>query len=148
MLKAQSKVSKRKRGRRDLPVAAKVEAVERMKRGANVTELAHELGVDRTLLYYWKYRLTNGTLRAPAYGSEEEPLTAEQRELQKLRGQLAQAQIGLGRKTAELDFFMGALRQIERVVPSPSDSSASGSMSTSPAARSRKARSPLDECVS
>lgn len=139
-MKAQSKVSKRKRGRRDLPVGAKVEAVERMKRGANVTELARELGVDRSLLYYWKYRLTNGTLRAPTVGAGEEPVNAEQREIQKLRGQLAQAQIALGRKTAELDFFTGALRQIERVAPSPSGSSVSDSMSTSPAVRSRKAK--------
>ena len=139
MLKAQSKESKKRRGRRDLPVAAKVEAVERMKGGANVTELARELGVDRTLLYYWKYRLTTGTLRAPAEGAGKD-LTTEQREMQKLRGQLAQAQIALGRKTAELDFFKGALRQIEQVVPSPRDSNANGSMSTSPAARSRKAR--------
>ena len=49
MLKPESKESKRKAGRRNTPVVVKVQAVERMKLGANVTELARELGVDRSL---------------------------------------------------------------------------------------------------
>ena len=138
MLKPESKESKRKAGRRNTPVVVKVQAVERMTLGANVTELARELGVDRSLLYYWKAKLSEGTLRG-SEGGEEVPLEAHEREMRSLRAELAQAQSALGRAAAELDFFAAVLRRIEPSVPSRPASSASTSTSSSPSGRRRKA---------
>lgn len=137
MLKEESKVLKRKRGRRNTPLAIKVHAVERMKLGADVTALARELGVDRSLLYYWKKRLTGGPLRPS--GEAAVVLDAQEVEIRQLRAQLAQTQAALGQKAAELDFFAGALRQIEPTAPSRSGSSANVSTSTPQAVRDRKA---------
>lgn len=137
MLKV-SKSSDPPRERSRTPEAVKVQTVLQMKAGANVTELARQLGVDRSLLYYWKYRFTNGTLRASpdAVGPS---LTAEQRLISRLRAEIAKLQVSLGQKTAELDFFGAALRQFDPTVPSHHPSSATNSMRSSRAARSRKA---------
>jgi transposase-like protein len=134
-----SNSSKPRRGRSHTPEAVKVQTVLQMKLGANVAELARKLGVDRSLLYYWKYRFTNGTLRASP-DTEGLALTAEQRKIRHLRAELAKVQVSLGQKTAELDFFGAALRQFDPTAPSRRDSSATGSMSSSHTTRSRKAQ--------
>lgn len=137
--KKAAEVKKKRRRWTRTPGAVKAQAVERMKQGINVSELAEELGVSRSLLYIWKNQQATGTRHAKPDGDGSGPLSPQQREIQDLRSQLAQAQSALGRKTMELDFFEGALRTIERPTPCPSDNSENSSTAISPVASTRKA---------
>lgn len=84
----------------------KREAVSRMKTCANITALAREYGVERKLLYVWKYQLEGrpGAM-ADKYAPESAPakLQAENERLKQV----------LAERTLEIDFFKGALRRIE-----------------------------------
>ena len=78
-------------------------AVERMKACDNISALAQELGVERTLLYKWRKRM------GPHEGNEEAANDSGQRsrgeEVDELKRLLAE-------KTLEVDFFKGALQKI------------------------------------
>ena len=80
-------------------------AVERLKTSDNIVALSQELGVHRRLLYHWRDRWD-------ALDGEQEsaPGSREESALLKENSQLKQALAG---KTLELDFFRGALRQVE-----------------------------------
>ena len=78
-------------------------AVERMKDCPEVGALADELGVHRRLLYNWR----DQALADPDPGCGE---TSVER---KLRSQNAQLKRLLAEKTLEVDFFRGALQQVE-----------------------------------
>ena len=90
-------------------VEFKQQALERMKTCENVGNLAQELGVDRTLLYFWKNQAEGRPKRRPAPVGEglergqENPLKQENQRLKE----------ALGQKTLEIDFFKGALRRIK-----------------------------------
>lgn len=84
-------------------------AVERMKLCANVKELAEELGVSRTVLYYWKAQPQRDS--SEACGSGESDLRVYQ--VRELNVKVAQLEAVIGRQTLELDFFAGALRRVE-----------------------------------
>jgi transposase-like protein len=89
------------------PIGVKQHAVERMKLGENVSALARELGVDRTLLYLWRARTQRGREPGP-----EGPIDVRQIRIQELETKIAGLEGALGRKGMELDFFAGALRRI------------------------------------
>ena len=92
----------RKRHQRH-PQGLRARAIERLKTCGNVTALAQELGVERTLLYKWRERYVGGE------GKEEAPKDSSQRrrsqEIDELKRLLAE-------KTLEVDFFKGALQKI------------------------------------
>ena len=88
----------------------KRQAVERMKSSENIHELARELGVERKLLYSWKYQFEGrpegkhaNYLGRAAEGTAETRLRAENERLKQ----------SLANKTLEADFFKGALQKIE-----------------------------------
>jgi transposase-like protein len=91
----------------DIRIGVKQHAVERMKLGENVSALARELGVDRTLLYLWRARTQRGREPGP-----EGPIDVRQIRIQELETKIAGLEGALGRKGMELDFFAGALRRI------------------------------------
>ena len=76
-------------------------AMERMKHCENVSELARELGIDRTVLYHWKNHL-----KAIEGGAADSPI-------RELRKQVRDLERVLAEKTLEVDFFKGALQKIE-----------------------------------
>ena len=84
----------------------KREAVARMKTCANITALAREYGIERKLLYVWKYQLEG---RPEAMADKYAPESAEA----KLRAENERLKRALAERTLEIDFFKGALRRIE-----------------------------------
>jgi transposase-like protein len=91
---------KNQRVKKKYPQSLREIAVVRLKSCENVTALAKELGVHRTLLYKWRERMEN---KEGELASGERKLRAEIRELKRV----------LAEKTLEADFFRGALQKIE-----------------------------------
>ncbi len=83
------------------PKAFRQMAVERMRNCDNVSELAKELGVDRSALYHWR-NLTPGEAGATA----SSPVRELRKEIRDLKRVLAE-------KSLEADFFKGALQKVE-----------------------------------
>ena len=83
------------------PKAFRQMAVERMRSCDNVSALAKELGVDRTVLYHWR-NLAPGGDGATA----DSPVRELRKEIRDLKRVLAE-------KAMELDFFKGALQKVE-----------------------------------
>jgi transposase-like protein len=84
------------------PKAFRRMALERMKSCDNVSELARELNVDRSVLYHWRDQLAgegDGT-------TIKSPVRELRREIRDLKRLLAE-------KTLEADFFQGALQKVE-----------------------------------
>jgi len=81
-------------------------AVARMNACENILRLSRELGLNRSLLYKWRYRLeppdVQGEGAAPTHNSRESRL---RREVNKLKRLLAD-------KTVEVDFFRNALQKV------------------------------------
>jgi transposase len=90
-------------------VEFKQQALERMKGCENIGNLARELGVDRTLLYFWKNQAEGRPQRRSARpgGSPEQ---GQENQLKQENQRLKEA---LGQKSLEIDFFKGALRRIK-----------------------------------
>ena len=99
------------------PKAFRQMAVERMRTCTNVSELAKELGVDRTVLYHW---------RNLALG--EHPVPSPVREL---RQEIRDLKRVLAEKALEVDFFKGALQKVEARRRSGSSSGETASTSRS-----------------
>jgi len=102
-----AKRAKRARSYRRHPVGLKQEVVGRMRAGENITALARELEVNRTLLYLWKRKAVG-----QPDGSAEGPRDRGAQRLQELEAKVAQLEGSLGRKAEEVDFFRAALRGI------------------------------------
>jgi len=83
------------------PCAFKLMAMERMKKCENVSELAKELGIDRTVLYHWRNHL-----KMIEGGAADSPVRELRKQVRVLKRVLAE-------KTLEVDFFKGALQKIE-----------------------------------
>ncbi len=91
----------KKRGK-EYPESFRAMALERLKNCTNVTDLATELGVHRRLLYKWRDDfLPDG--RGTRERANEARLEQENARLKRL----------LAEKTLEVDFFKGALQQVE-----------------------------------
>lgn len=87
------------------PLSFKRMAMERMKDCASVSARADELGIHRTVLYHWERQL-----RAAASDSSARAATSPVREL---RHQVRELKRALAEKTLEVDFFKGALQEVE-----------------------------------
>lgn len=89
----------------------KQQAVEKMKTSDNIHELARELGIERKLLYTWKYQFEGRPEKNHAsYNGEGAADTVEAR----LRRENRELKEVLGEKAAEVDFFAAALRRVRR----------------------------------
>jgi transposase len=104
------------------PKAFRQMAMERMRNCENVSELAKELGVDRTVLYHWKGQSEPG----------DESDRAGYSPVRELRKQIRDLKRVLAEKALELDFFRGALQKVEarRRSGNSSGGTASSSRST------------------
>ena len=128
-----SEKAKRKWERRS--AAFRESALERMKAGESAKGLAKELGVPRSLLYWWKQRAEE-RLKGNEPGAVEDPRERRVRELEKKVGELEGV---IGQKTLELDFFAGALRKIKETRQKKSSSGAMTSTQKSASGCDRKA---------
>lgn len=79
------------------PKAFRQMAVERMRTCDNVSALARELGVDRTVLYHWRNLMPQEGQATPAIPSPVRELRKEIRDLKRV----------LAEKAMEVDFFKG-----------------------------------------
>jgi transposase-like protein len=114
--------------------AFKVSALERMRNRECVKALAKELGVPRSLLYWWKQQAeARGRLKAPGAGGD----TRDQA-VRELQAKVAELEGAVGRKTLEADFFASALRRIEASRQKRGNSGATASTPKSAAGRNRK----------
>ena len=80
-------------------------AVQRFKCCENIEHLAKELGVARQTLYRWHKK-------SECAGEGEDPVLAKSRE-SRLRREMRDLKRLLAEKVLEVDFFRGALQQIE-----------------------------------
>lgn len=79
-------------------------AVERLKRGENLSALCRELGVSRETLYTWRERQE---------GLEDQPGQPAKGQEGQLRQQIARLKRLLAEKTLEVDFFKAACAKVE-----------------------------------
>ena len=79
----------------------RAQALERLKRGDNVTAIANELGVDRNLLYTWRARM-----------EAREGKACPQVDLSERKDEINELKLLLAEKTLEVDFFKGALQKV------------------------------------
>jgi len=96
-------------------------AVERMRTCDNVSALAQEMGIDRSVLYHWR-NLMPGEGGAGAVS--DSPVRELRKEIRDLKRVLAE-------KALEADFFKGALQKIEARRRSNSSSGAKASTTES-----------------
>src|SRR5580698_8927876 len=99
--------------------ATKVSAVERIGAGENVSALAHELKVSRTILYRWRHEYeTKGEAafrRNPGRPPKHSPAVKraeETSELAAAKQRIADLERKVGQQQDDLDFFRQALRQV------------------------------------
>ncbi len=100
----------------------KRDALERMKSAESVKALAKELGVSRSLLYWWKQQ-------AGKRGNAQTACDGEDRQVRELKAKVAELEGAVGRKAREADFFASALR---RIAASRRKSGASGGTASTP----------------
>jgi transposase-like protein len=123
-----------KRRRRRHPVEFKRQAVERMKTCQNIGELAHELEIQRKLLYTWKYQFEG----RPEPRHANLGITAEDRKEKQLRDEIARLKAALADKTLEIDFFQSALLKVKETRQSKFTSG--GLASTKPSGRGSRSK--------
>jgi transposase-like protein len=90
-------VAKKRVGK--FPKAFRQMAVDRLNQCDNIGELAKELGIHRRLLYAWREQLE------PVERGEGPPAT--------LRKEISHLKRVLAEKVLEVDFFTGALHNVE-----------------------------------
>jgi transposase-like protein len=92
-------------------VEFKGQVVERMKTCENIGALARELGIQRKLLYTWKYQFEG----RPEPRRANLETTAEERREKQLRDQITKLKTALAEKSLENDFFRSALLRIKEI---------------------------------
>src|SRR6516165_456096 len=94
-----------KKKRRRYSATFKREAVGRMRECQNITALTRELGIDRKMLYQWKWQEEGQPARKPLRLTTQ---AAENGSLQTLRRDNAHLKRVLAEKALEVDFFKAA----------------------------------------
>ncbi len=108
------------------PLRVRERAVERMKLGENISDLARELEVDRTTLYGWKRKFDGRRVRR-ADGAEPD---ARDLRIAELDAKVARLEGLVGRQWMELDFFDSALRRVQGKEPQSGGNGAPASTQT------------------
>ena len=99
----------------------KVAAVKRMLDGEDVTALAHELKLRRTMLYKWRDRYRKGGAKAlrqkkgrppKSESSIADARSKAELNLASAKRRIAELERKIGQQELELDFFQRALRQV------------------------------------
>jgi transposase len=85
----------------------RAEALKKLEQCSNVSALARELGIRRKWLYQWRDQARALGQAGVSQGALEE------REKAKLQRRIEELERLVGRQSAELDFFKGALRRVE-----------------------------------
>ena len=113
----------------------KQQVVERMKTSDNIHELAQELGIERKLMYTWKYQFEGRPEKKHAdyRGGSRDTIEA------RLRRENKELKETLGEKAAEVDFFVAALRRVKRDRPASGADGDRASMPKSECESQRKA---------
>lgn len=101
----------------------KLSAVKRMLDGADVTALARELKLRRTMLYKWRDRYRKGGAdalhrkkgRPPKSAPIVEASSKAALDLASAKRHIAELERKIGQQELELDFFQRALRQVEEL---------------------------------
>jgi transposase len=115
--------------RREFTPEVKRRAVERMEKGEIVSALAREYGVERSRVYSWRDQWRSGRL-FPGAGrpaKAAQPAKVMANELEAAQARIAELERKIGQQQMVLDFFRGALRQVN---PSKSTSSGGGSIAS------------------
>ena len=102
-------MSKKKRRRR-YSEEFKRKVVRRMRACKNIEGLGRELGLDVKMMYQWKWKEEGRPTRKPQALTTQ---AAERGSLETLRRENAQLKRVLAEKALEVDFFKGALQQVE-----------------------------------
>lgn len=90
-------------------------AVDRLVAGESATALARELGILRKFLYQWKSDGRGSAGRAAPSPVAEEGVY--EREIARLKKKVDDLERLAGRQSAELDFFVSALRSMKAARP-------------------------------
>src|SRR5450432_3107697 len=101
--------------------------VEQMKTCQNIHEQARELGVERKLLYTWKYQFEG----RPEPRHANLGIAAEDRKEKQHRDEIAKLKAALADKTLENDFFRSALLKVKEGRQRSTDTGASASTTSS-----------------
>src|SRR5471030_639088 len=110
----------------------KRQVVERMKTCQNI----HELGVQRKLLYTWKYQFEG----RPEPRHANLGIAAEDRKEKQHRDEIAKLKAALADKTLENDFFRSALLKVKEGRQRSTETGASASTTSSGRGRKSQAR--------
>lgn len=125
---------KKRQKRRQFSAAVKRRVVERMKQGESVTALAREYEVERSRLYDWRDswdagRGFAGNVRQLAQSVRSAKVSGQ--ELDAARAQIAELQRKVGEQEMALDFFRGALQQVNQSKSTCKSSGSKASANTS-----------------
>ena len=123
-----------KKRRRKYREEFKREVVRQMRECKNIEGLGRELGLDVKMMYQWKWKEEGRPTRKPQALTTQ---AAEQGSLETLRRENAQLKRVLAEKALEVDFFKGALQQVEARRQGRGDSGETPSTRTSGRGRSQ-----------
>ena len=128
-------MAKKARWRRHT-VEFKRQVVERMKTCENIEALAHELNLQRKLLYTWKYQFEG----RPEPRHANLATTAEERKEKHLLDEITKLKLALADKALENDFFRSALLKVKEGRRQSTETGATASTTSSSRGRKSKAR--------
>ena len=123
-----------KKRRRRYREEFKREVVRQMRECKNIEGLGRELGLDVKMMYQWKWKEEGRPTRKPQALTTQ---AAEQGSLETLRRENAHLKRVLAEKALEVDFFKGALQQVEARRQGRGDSGETPSTRTSGSGRSQ-----------
>jgi transposase-like protein len=101
-----------KKAYKRFPASVRESAMQRMRLGVNVSELAKQLGVDRTTLYLWKRKLER-TRAKQQVEQAVDVMDERDYQIRELQSRIVGLEGELGRAELEKRFFEAALRRIE-----------------------------------
>jgi transposase-like protein len=141
-MEKQEKQQKPKKTCKKYPASVRENVLQRMRLGANISQLARELGVGRRTLYQWKEKSEQQAAQQPE-GKTKPALAgqdARDYQIRELTLKVVGLEGELGRAELEKRFFASALRRIGATRQKPESSGAMASSPRSGSGRKRKAK--------